>query len=274
MTNNTSSSNFNNTQLQNKIKCLLWGNYYNNPHLFSRVTSDETYLISFPRAGSSWLRFLLTSLSQGEKATRDSVNITIPDANSYKLNKKSKPTPKPLVIKSHTPFIKIPAKVIYLVRDGRDALLSYYYQRLKRGKLKPEASPLDFYFDENLWPCPWHTHIADWLDGLETWPVERYKIVRYEDLVESTAEQMSAIAEFIGLSVTDRDLEKAISLNPKKQSEETGEPKDNQDKQNFLVNVEKPKKWQAFLSGEHLAKYEALAGTELQRLGYPLISFK
>lgn len=69
-------------------------------------------------------------------------------------------------------------------------------------------------------------------------------------------------------------MERAISLNHKKQLQETGEPKDVRDPLNFLVGVEKPKKWQAFLSGEHLVKYEALAGTELQRLSYPLVSIK
>lgn len=190
------------------------------------------------------------------------------------MDKKSKPTPKPLVIKSHTPFVKIPAKVIYLVRDGRDALLSYYYLRLKEGKLKPEASPLDIYFDEDLWPCPWHVHIANWLDGLENCYGGRYKIVRYEDLVGSTAEQLFSIAEFIGLNVTDKDVEKAISMNPKKQSEKIAESQDAQGALISSASIEKQRKWQAFLLGEDLARYEILAGTELQRLGYPLLSIK
>lgn len=257
------------SQLQHKAQSLARGKYHKHPYLFSRVNSDETYLISFPRSGNTWLRFLIATLINKKQPTKHITDTTVPDI--HKIDKQSKPRTKPLIIKSHTPYVKIPAKVVYLVRDGRDALLSYFYLKLKQGKLKQGvSSPLDFYFDENIWPCPWHEHIAGWLNGLETWSDERYKIIYYENLVKSTEEQLFSIANFIGLSVTNQDVEQAILTYSQIKTQQIDKVENLPD--SLVSASNKRSKWQDLLVGEYLEKYEALAGEQLQRLGYPLLS--
>ncbi|MBE9191039.1 sulfotransferase domain-containing protein [Gloeocapsopsis crepidinum LEGE 06123] len=249
------------SSLDDKIKRLVLGTYYDRPYLFPRVARHETYLISFPRSGNTWLRRLLTALIHQKRGGWRLTESTVPDVHKYKLEKKRKPSIKPLIVKSHTPFVDIPAKVIYVVRDGRDALLSYYYLQLKEGKIKSDIPPIDIYFDNHVWPCQWHVHVAGWLDGLAKRSPESYKITYYEDLKKSTAEQLLLIAEFIGLSVTPDDVERAISLHPVEHYPklEAG-------------STTSKLKWQDILVGENLVKYEAIAGVELQRLGYPLMS--
>lgn len=261
-----------NSSLNDKIKRLVFGKYYNHPYLFPRVTSDETYLVSFPRSGNTWLRRLLTALIHKEKAVWQLMETTVPDIHIYKPEKKRKPSIKPLIVKSHTPFVDIPAKVVYVVRDGRDALLSYYCLRLKEGKNELNTPPLDIYFDNNIWPCPWHTHVADWLDGLEKRSPESYKIIYYEDLKKSTAEQLFSVAEFIGLPATLSDAEHAVALHPVRKQPKSAEPSSTQE--NFDSARTSKLKWQDILVGENLVRYEAIAGPELQRLGYPLMSSK
>ncbi|AFZ29828.1 sulfotransferase [Gloeocapsa sp. PCC 7428] len=257
----------------NKIKYLVYGKYYHHPYLFPRVTSEETYLISFPRSGNTWLRRLLTALIHKEKAGWQLMESTVPDIHIYKPENKKKPSIKPLIVKSHTPFVDIPAKVVYVVRDGRDALLSYYFLLLKEGKIKPDTSILDIYFDNNIWPCPWHKHIAGWLNGLEKRSSESYKIIYYEDLKKTTAEQLFSVAEFIGLPVTLKDAEQAIALHPVRNQSKSDEVSSNQENTDSVIRKTKLK-WQDILVGENLVKYEAIAGAELQRLGYPLMSLK
>ncbi|PIG90610.1 sulfotransferase domain-containing protein [Gloeocapsopsis sp. IPPAS B-1203] len=246
--------------LDDKIKRLVLGTYYDHPYLFPRVARNETYLISFPRSGNTWLRRLLTALIHQKRGGWRLTESTVPDIHKYKLEKKKKPSIRPLIVKSHTPFVDIPAKVIYVVRDGRDALLSYYYLQVKEGKIKSDLSPYEIYFDKSVWPCQWHVHVAGWLDGLSTRSPESYKIIYYEDLKKSTAEQLFSLAEFIGLSVTPSDVERAISLHPVEQYPLATDGSTSK------------RKWQDILVGENLVKYEAIAGVELQRLGYPLMS--
>ncbi|OKH21764.1 sulfotransferase domain-containing protein [Chroogloeocystis siderophila] len=256
-----------------KMKRLFYGKYYDHPYLFPRVTNEETYLISFPRSGNTWLRRLLTALICKEEAVWQLMESIVPDIHIYKPENKKKPNIKPLIVKSHTPFVDIPAKVVYVVRDGRDALLSYYFLLLKEGKIKPDISVLDIYFDNNVWPCSWHTHVAGWLDGLEKRNPESYKIIYYEDLKKSTAEQLFLVAKFIGLPVTLSDAEQAVALHPVRNQSKSNEISSNQENSGSVVKNSKTK-WQDILVGEDLVRYEAIAGTELQRLGYPLMSDK
>lgn len=254
--------------LKTKIKSLMYGKYHDNHGLFPRVTPDETYLMSFPRSGNTWLRHLITSLIHDTEDYGRLVRTTVPDVHRYRADKEKKPNTKPLIVKSHTPFVNIPAKVIYLVRDGREAMLSYFYLQLKQDTLKPDTSPVDFYFKDDLWPCPWHVHIAGWLDGLATWSPDRYVIVHYEDLVKSPAEQLFLIGKFIGISVTEESVQRALKLNSKDRLKNT-ETRDKKGRLNSVVGLDKQVKWQDVLVGEDLARYEALAGAELRRLGYP-----
>ena len=152
-----------------------------NPMLFSRVLASDTYLVSFPRSGSTWLRCMLTTLVHGTEVTPELVAATVPD-----VHRSDRTRPRhldPLVVKSHTPFVDIPAKVVYLVRDGRDAIMSFHSLQVKRNRVAAESDPRLLFFRADAWPCPWHEHVAGWLDGLAGREPGRHIVVRYEDVV-------------------------------------------------------------------------------------------
>ena len=254
------------------VLSALFGRYRHNPHFFPSVKANETYLVSFPRSGNTWLRCLLTSLLHGQEARPELLKVTVPDVYRivYKGNRfPQKPATKPLAIKTHGPFAEIPAKVVYLARDGRDAMLSYYYFQRRKQYRKQELSAVEFYFYDRLWPCPWHVHVTDWLAGLKSWPEDRYQIVRYEDLVADPVKTLGSIAQFIGFPTERERLEGAIALNTKDQLK-TVSAKAGQSELYYLG--ESRASWQEVLRGEDLARYEAIAGEALQQLGYPLSS--
>jgi estrone sulfotransferase len=140
--------------LEDKIKRVLLDKYYDRPYIFPRVNRNETYLISCPSSGNTWLRLLITALIHQKRGGWRLTEITIPDIHKYKAERKREPTIRPLIVKSHTSFVDIPAKVLYIVRDGREALLSYYYLQLSKSKIKLDISPCEIYFDQR------HVHVA------------------------------------------------------------------------------------------------------------------
>ncbi len=254
------------------ILSALFGRYRNNPHFFPRVTRHETYLVSFPRSGNTWLRCLLTSLLHGTEASPELLKVTVPDVYRivYQGNRyPRKPSTRPLVIKTHGPFAEIPAKVVYLARDGRDAMLSYYYFQRRKQYRKRELSATEFYFYDQVWPCTWHVHVTDWLAGLKSWPEDRYQIVRYEDLVADPVGTLGSIAQFVGFPAETDRLERAIALNTKDQLK-TVSAKAGQSELYYLGETRAT--WQEVLCGDDLARYEAISGSALQQLGYPLTS--
>src|ERR687897_3165379 len=84
------------------------------------------------------------------------------------------------------------AKVVVLVRDGRDVALS-----LKRLPFGPN----------NAWAAAqwWARGVRAGRKAVERHP-DRVRCVRYEDLAERPSEQVRAVCDFLGLSYSDEML--------------------------------------------------------------------
>jgi hypothetical protein len=210
---------------------------------------------------------MLTTLVRGTAVTPALVAETVPD-----VHRSDRARPRhldPLVVKSHTPFVDIAAKVVYLARDGRDAVLSFHYLQVQQGRVAPGTDPREAFFRDDSWPCPWHRHVEGWLDGLVHRDPARWLVVRYEDIVRDPATQLAAVARVAGLDAPADAVERAVRLNARPQLEAV-ERAAGAGSLNHL-GTDRPD-WRAVLAGDDLARYHALAGPALERLGYPVES--
>ena len=239
--------------------------FADNPMLFSRVLASDTYLVSFPRSGSTWMRCMLTTLVHGTEVTPELVASTVPDVHRSDRNRPRHRDP--LVVKSHTPFVDIPAKVVYLVRDGRDAIMSFHSLQVKRDRVAAETDPRLLFFRDDTWPCPWHEHVDGWLDGLAGRAADRHIVVRYEDVVTAPARHLEAVARLAGLPAAAPDIERAVRLNARPALEAV-ERVSGAGTLNHLGTARPD--WRDVLSPDDRRRYEAMAGSALARLGYPL----
>ena len=233
--------------------------------VFSRVLARDTYLVSYPRSGSTWLRCMLTTLVHGTEVTPALVSATVPDV--HRSNRARPRNVEPLVVKSHTPFVDIPAKVVYLVRDGRDAIVSFHYLQMQRHRVPPGTDPRLAFFGDDAWPCRWHEHVTGWLDGLAGRDADRYVVLRYEDLVAEPEKHLEAVARLAGLTEPAPAVELAVQLNARHELRAV-ERAGGAGSLNHL-GTSRPD-WRDVLGPEERRRYEALAGPTLARLGYPL----
>src|SRR5580698_1578569 len=115
------------------VKILYAANYVLEKDISGRafhVLPDDIFLVSYPKSGNTWTRFLLGNLmSPDERVTFVNVERKVPDI--YAKSKKAlKKIPSPRVIKSHECFDPRYRRVIYIVRDPRDVAVSaYHYDR-------------------------------------------------------------------------------------------------------------------------------------------------
>jgi hypothetical protein len=236
-----------------------------NHMVFSRVLARDTYLVSYPRSGSTWMRCMLTTLVRGTEVTPALVSATVPD-----VHRSTRARPRhlePLIVKSHTPFVDLPAKVVYLVRDGRDATLSFHYLQVQQQRVPADADPRQAFFREDAWPCPWHEHVSGWLDGLAAREPDRALVVRYEDLVADPAGHLEAVAALAGLTAAPPAVARAVRLNARHELRAV-ERAGGMGSLNH-VGASRPD-WREVLSPDDRRRYEAVAGPTLARLGYPL----
>lgn len=142
----------------------------------------------------------------------EEVSAQVPDLNLEHYFKR-KPLhafaalPDPRVFKVHAPADSRLRRVIYLVRDPRDTLLSYYYY-LKW--VEPGFSkPLDaFVLSHTPWPMDWDAYVGPWLELAAR---SKYLVLRYEDLHADPRLYCRKALDYAGLAATDAELDAAIA---------------------------------------------------------------
>lgn len=160
------------------------------------VFADDTFIVSFPKSGNTWVRFLIAAiLDPNEEISFRNIEQRIPDIHKSRTSIKEMPSPR--FIKSHTRAFSSYPRFVYVVRDGRDAMISYYHYSINREWF--EGSLLEF-LDSGvgLQYGSWMQHTMEALDFADTYP-DRVLLVRYEDMLESTYDQAIRIADFCRL---------------------------------------------------------------------------
>ena len=171
------------------------------------VFPDDTFLVSYPKSGNTWVRFLLANLLYpNETVGFANINRLLP-APGVSSKRFLRSLPRPRILKSHEPFDVRFCKVIYLVRDPRDVAVSEYHFDLKKRYIEPNVSLEQFVkrfiAGQTSSYGSWWEHAASWIAARHGNPA--FLLVRYEDLLSDSIRETAKIAEFLGVQAgTDR----------------------------------------------------------------------
>lgn len=169
------------------------------------IREDDTFLLSYPKSGNTWMRFLLTYLMKGGQLEYEELETYIPSV--YVSADKIPKIASPRILKTHHVFLEKYPKVVYIVRDGRDALVSYYhfYQDTRNFK----GTFKEFYdVIQKSDIGTWKEHVAKAVRFKEESP-ERILIVRYEDMKLDTASVLRQVVDFLGMENINEELIKS-----------------------------------------------------------------
>lgn len=177
------------------------------------VRPTDVFICTYPKSGTTWLGYLVAQVLKRDPA--ESLNLKsfgkyVPDVNLLYTKRGSlaefADLPDPRFFLCHaTCDLKLP-KVVYVIRDPRDALLSYWhYQRFLKADY--QSSLADFFCSEKHWPCDWDTHVTSWLLP-QTHP--DLLVLRYEDLHADGADALRKVLQHSGLEVEDSKITAAV----------------------------------------------------------------
>ena len=105
-----------------------------SPGRYFEVFEDDAFIVSFPKSGNTWTRFLIANLLHPEQpADFSNIDRLIPESEGLTRNELNR-VPRPRIMKSHEYFDPRFRKVIYIVRDPRDVAVSQfqYYRKRRR----------------------------------------------------------------------------------------------------------------------------------------------
>jgi hypothetical protein len=176
------------------------------------VYPDDTFLVSYPKSGNTWVRFLLANLIHpNETVGFANINRLLP-APGVLSKRFLKSLPRPRILKSHEPFDARFRKVIYLVRDPRDVAVSEYHFDLKKryiaADMTLEQFIKPFLAGETSSYGSWWEHVASWVGTRHGNP--RFLLARYEDLLADPIGETAKIAEFLGIAADTERIKSAV----------------------------------------------------------------
>ncbi len=171
-----------------------------------QLLDDDVFLITYPKSGTTWLRFQIGYLLQGsagEEIDFHNCHRLVPSIGSPQEQQLAS---RPRVLSSHAPYQREFNKVIYVVRDGRDVYVSYYHHLQQF--LPPDTTFSQFLKSRKIWPCRWSNHVTGWLTNSAP---GQLLLVRYEDMLADGVDQLRRVADFIGIEATTDDLKNAVA---------------------------------------------------------------
>jgi hypothetical protein len=244
------------------------------------VYPDDTFLVSFPRSGNTWTRFLVCNLiNPDHPVTFAQLESRIPEIYDV-TDRALRAFPRPRILKSHESFDPRYKKIIYIVRDPRDVVLSYYEFQLKRRVITEECGFEEFV--PRFMASEFEPKTGSWRDHVLGWIATRsgqnnFLLLRYEDMLANTTQEAAKITSFLGLDCTAQRIARAVELSSadrmrtleKEQSEEWKETKGTRQDKPFVRNAISGG-WKSALPEHCVSQLETEWGDVMRSVGYEL----
>ncbi|KAL8217506.1 hypothetical protein R6Q57_020879 [Mikania cordata] len=181
-----------------------------------KADPSDIFLCSFPKTGTTWLKALVFAIITREKFNEstspllnnlphDCILFLEKDPEKIEENRKNSFFPP---INTHIHYHSLPksiltsnCKIVYIYRNMKDVLVSYYHFVRQIVKLQIEDAPFEEAFDEfckgilNFGPY-WDHILGYWKASLEK--PEIFLFIKYEDMKKYPTTNVKKLAEFIG----------------------------------------------------------------------------
>lgn len=225
-------------EIRNKFKRLLKRinsnktkkNIYENhclwlPWLPKNLTNEDIFLVSYPKSGNTYLRFLIAHAIQIHYNLNRSVNFFTLEEFVPSIRAKGDTVLNhtgllgrigfPRIIKSHSAYNSKYRRVLLIIRDPRDVLVSYYYHVKNYQKRAENWTFSEFIRHPEFHPKNWSDHTNSWLNSRVN-PDVNIQILKYEDFITDPQTNLERLLNLLGLtSITKEEINLVVSLSSK-----------------------------------------------------------
>ncbi|XP_074057011.1 sulfotransferase 1C4-like isoform X2 [Macrotis lagotis] len=182
----------------------------------------DILLVTFPKSGTTWMQQILSLLYNKEDLQHIQniptwVRVPWIEQIYFFEYLAQRKTSKPRFFTTHLlPKFMIhnlknsKARVIYMARNPKDVLVSYYHFH-KFATFLPKATSFEDFFEQFLEGkvCfgSWFNHIKEWLSVQQELD---FFLITYEDLSQEPRRAIQNLANFLGQQLEPKDLESIV----------------------------------------------------------------
>ncbi|KFW68659.1 Sulfotransferase 1C1 [Pygoscelis adeliae] len=207
-----------------KTICSMWDQVWK-----FKARPDDLLIATYAKAGTTWTQEIVDMIQQNgdvEKCRRATTyrrhpflewSVQESSAASYSGLELAEAMPSPRTIKTHLPVQLLPpsfweqnCKIIYVARNAKDNLVSYYhFHRMNKGIPDPgtwEEFMEKFMTGKVLWGS-WYDHVKGWWKAKDK---HRILYLFYEDMKENPKQEIQKILKFLEKDVNQEVLNKIL----------------------------------------------------------------
>ncbi|WP_026958951.1 sulfotransferase domain-containing protein [Aliagarivorans taiwanensis] len=176
------------------------------------VNEQDVILASYPKSGNTWLKLMLVELMYGLNVDFDNVDVFAPGSEEFLSQLRVRKKFKRMLVKTHENGDVLPkknCKVVYVYRDVRKVVASYFNHNVREGRVKNDFMAFFDSFIEGQVDGygRWDQHVRSYRQNKEKFDV---LFVSYEDLVIDTRKKLGEIVSFLDLNVSNEKVDRVI----------------------------------------------------------------
>ncbi|KAF1647344.1 Sulfotransferase 1C1, partial [Eudyptes chrysocome] len=204
-----------------KTICSTWDQVWK-----FKARPDDLLIATYAKAGTTWTQEIVDMIQQNgdvEKCRHATtyrrhpfLEWSVPESSAASLEL-AEAMPSPRTIKTHLPVQLVPpsfweqnCKIIYVARNAKDNLVSYYhFHRMNKGMPDPgtwEEFMEKFMTGKVLWGS-WYDHVKGWWKAKDK---HRILYLFYEDMKENPKQEIQKILKFLEKDVNQEVLNKIL----------------------------------------------------------------
>jgi hypothetical protein len=188
------------------------------PTLRLAAARADAFLVSYPKSGRTWLRYLLSCYIAecAERGVEPDLTTTFRVLPNFDrdpvrgIDAFADEADLPLILVSHLPYrerLFLDRPVLFLARDPRDVIVSAYFHATRHKKTF--SGDIAAFLDEPRYGLPALTrYLNGWADGLAGRP---HQLISYEKMLADPVPTVAAILAFLGVEPQPDILARAVA---------------------------------------------------------------
>ena len=181
---------------------------------------DDVFIVTYPKSGTNWTRQIVRLvLNNGEDDGREflgSRSVILWLAVIGRRGPSTETMPSPRAFFAHMSYDTMhggppntsPARYIYIARNPKDVLVSYYYFFISGSNFKFSGhwdDLFEVFMNGKLYFGSWFDHVLGWWKHKDD---PNVLFLKYEDMKKDLLGAVRAISEFIGVELKPDIIEK------------------------------------------------------------------